>query len=138
MPKFDIFFNNSNFDPKSRFRNKLMRSSMMKTLLLKKKLNRENRNENKVKNNTDGDLLVQGEDEKRVENKNPSPPPWENQLTNWSLLPPPPSLIIMVMAKMMSKMMVMVIGNMMWTNIGSTSCYSRNKESKTLRLLILI
>ena len=110
----------------------------MKTLLLKKKLNRENRIENKVKNNTDGDLLVQGEDEKRVENKNPSPPPWENQLTNWSLLPPPPSLIIMVMAKMMSTMMLMVVANMMSRNKGSTSCYSRNKESKILRVLILI
>ena len=92
-----------------------------------------------IKNNNDEDLLVQGEDEKsRVENKNPSPPPWENQLTNWSLLPPPPSLIIMVMAKMMSKMMLMVVANMMSTNIGSTSCYSRNKESTILRVLILI
>ena len=110
----------------------------MKTLLLTEKLDRENRNGNNDKDNTDKDLLVQGEDEKRVENKNPSPPPWENQLTNWSLLPPPPSLIIMVMAKMMSMMMLMVVANMMSTNIGSTSCYSRNKESKTLRLLILI
>ena len=135
---FDIFFNDSNFDPESRFRNKLLKSSIMKTLLLKEKLNRENRNENNDRNNNDGDLLVQGEDEKRVENKNPSPPPWENQLTNWSLLPPPPSLIIMVMAKMMSTMMLMGMANMMPANVGSTSCYSRNKESTILRVLILI
>ena len=71
---FDIFFNNSSFDPASEFRNKLTRSSMMKTLLLNEKSNRENRNENYDENNNDEDLLVQGEDEKRAENKNPSPP----------------------------------------------------------------
>ena len=69
-----FFFNNSNFDPASEFRNKLTRSSMMKTLLLNEKSNRENRNENYDENNNDEDLLVQGEDEKRAENKNPSPP----------------------------------------------------------------
>ena len=71
---FDIFFNDSHFDPESGFRHKLMKSSMMKTLLLNEKSNRENRNENYDENNNDEDLLVQGEDEKRVENKNPSPP----------------------------------------------------------------
>ena len=44
---FDIFFNDSHFDPESGFRHKLMKSSMMKTLLLNEKSNRENRKENK-------------------------------------------------------------------------------------------
>ena len=46
---FDIFFNNSNFDPESIFRNKLLKSSIMKTLLQKEKLKRENRNGNNDK-----------------------------------------------------------------------------------------